>query len=85
MCILLADLCGAQETDFKGFLADSFPEPEFMSAMREQSSKNVQRSPPTQALHMLFLLPRAPSVLLLNLPCPFFFFFFFYPNEVKTI
>lgn len=59
----------------QGFLADSFPEPEFMSDMREQSSKNVQRSPPTQALHMLFLLPRAPSVLLLNLPCPFFFFF----------
>lgn len=59
----------------QGFLADSFPEPELMSDMREQSSKNVQRSPPTQALHMLFLLPRAPSVLLLNLPYPFFIFF----------
>lgn len=59
-----------------GFLADSFPEPELMSDSREQSSKNVQRSPPTQALHMLFLLPRAPSVLLLYLPYPFSLFYF---------
>lgn len=78
MCVLLADL----RPTSPGFLADSFPEPELMSDMREQSSKNVQRSPPTQALHTLFLLPRAPSVLLLDLPY-LFSLFFFKPNEVK--